>query len=327
MTHLSDFSFLQRAVGLGYVFFWLLFRIQTTDGFNCLYFSRFKRGELKSIVTALILIMLPFQLYYDIVSCKVKYNEGFVSVNHQIVTKPEFLWTQADKDLVTPTDYSLCIGFSLQTGTLLLLQCFWKYLAKLVAQARFMSSKEFKFYIIMTIVNIILFPVLQYNFSRDIYDYTYKEIMPQLAYGCELMIISLLGGVSHLRFKKLLSHSRNQYDAQFINHKIKYFQDLNLILSVALFVVSISFLILSIDGLTVDKKINLHKFSSDFFICNINIMCIVVWVIVILIFHPKKTAEEKNNTLSNNSSNRVMAKTDSIHTLLAQKGNESHIGV
>lgn len=82
------------------------------------------------------------------------------------------------------------------------------------------------------------------------------------------MIISLLGGVSHLRFKKLLSNSRNQYDAQFINHKIKYFQDLNLILSVALFVVSISFLILSIDGLTVDKKINLHKFSSDFFICN-----------------------------------------------------------
>lgn len=80
MTHLSDFSFLrkhqikkkacvitmysERAVGLSYVLLWFLYRIQTTSGFSCLYFSRFKRGELKAIVTALILIMLPFQLYY-----------------------------------------------------------------------------------------------------------------------------------------------------------------------------------------------------------------------------------------------------------------------
>lgn len=35
------------------------------------------------------------------------------------------------------------------SGTLLLLQCFWRYIANLVARARFMSSKEFKFYIAM----------------------------------------------------------------------------------------------------------------------------------------------------------------------------------
>jgi hypothetical protein len=35
------------------------------------------------------------------------------------------------------------------SGTLLLLQCFWKYLADLVAKAKFMTSKEFKFYIFM----------------------------------------------------------------------------------------------------------------------------------------------------------------------------------
>ncbi|GAA5817512.1 hypothetical protein MFLAVUS_011060 [Mucor flavus] len=149
MTHLSDFSFLQRAVGLTYVLFWLLYRIQTTGGFSCLYYSRFKRGELKSIVTALILFMLPCQLYYDIASCKIKYEEGFVQILGHIMTKPEFLWSQADRNLVTPTDYSLCVGFSLQVGTLLLLQCFWKYLANLVARAKFMSSKEFKFYIAM----------------------------------------------------------------------------------------------------------------------------------------------------------------------------------
>lgn len=36
-------------------------------------------------------------------SCKVKYEEGFVQTpTRAIVTKPEYLWTQADKDLVLP---------------------------------------------------------------------------------------------------------------------------------------------------------------------------------------------------------------------------------
>lgn len=169
MTHLSDFSFLrkqqsnstaaklilinhtliirlapqtERAIGLTYVFCWFLYRIQTTGGFECLYYSKFRRGELKSIVTALILVMIPFQLYYgnvssylllidallaavvvgksgltllfvdflkiDIASCKVKYEEGYVQILGHIVTKPEFLWTQADRDLVTPTGKVSC---------------------------------------------------------------------------------------------------------------------------------------------------------------------------------------------------------------------------
>lgn len=55
---------LERAVGLSYVLLWFIHRIHTTGGFGCLYFSKLKRGELKSIVTILIFVMLPFQLYY-----------------------------------------------------------------------------------------------------------------------------------------------------------------------------------------------------------------------------------------------------------------------
>ncbi|EPB84596.1 hypothetical protein HMPREF1544_08613 [Mucor circinelloides 1006PhL] len=42
-------------------------------------------------------------------SCKVKYEEGYVQMFGHIVTKPEFLWTQADRDLITPTVNILCI--------------------------------------------------------------------------------------------------------------------------------------------------------------------------------------------------------------------------
>jgi hypothetical protein len=71
--------------------------------------------------------MIPFQLYYgkaydssillfnlftqqyfiiikiDVASCRIKYEEGFVQVNNSIVTRPEFLWSKEDRDLVIPT--------------------------------------------------------------------------------------------------------------------------------------------------------------------------------------------------------------------------------
>lgn len=109
--------------------------------------------------------VFPNLLCVDITSVKIKYEEGFANVLGRIFTKPEVMWTKADRNLVVPTgmiytridsylfltwtsiEYSLCIGFSLQTGTLVLLQCFWNYLANSVAKENFMSSKEFMFYI------------------------------------------------------------------------------------------------------------------------------------------------------------------------------------
>ncbi|KAL0089629.1 hypothetical protein F4703DRAFT_1914941 [Phycomyces blakesleeanus] len=204
MTHLSDFSFLQRVVSISYLTLWYIYRVCQLDRFQCFSPSRIRKGELKSIVSLLILIMLPFQLTYafvlDVASSTVKYEEGYIQHNGQYVTKPEMLWSQANKDYVVPTDYSLCIGFSLQTSTLLLLQCFWNYLANLVAGAKFMSSKEFKCYIVC------------------------------------------------------------------------------------------------VDGLTGKQMLNGNKLTADFLISNINVASIVVWVIVILIFHPAP-----ENPLLNNS--------------------------
>lgn len=131
--------------------------------------SRLKQGELKSIFTYLVLIGIPAQLYYgmistcntpaeiiityalsiifeDFTSIKIKYDEGFMELpgpdntteimtvkhfsqscdpyshkNHILIEhfllsqKPEQYWTKADEDLVIPTDYSLCVGFAIQT--------------------------------------------------------------------------------------------------------------------------------------------------------------------------------------------------------------------
>ncbi|KAI9313639.1 hypothetical protein BX666DRAFT_1864250, partial [Dichotomocladium elegans] len=223
----------------------------------------------------------------DLTSCKIKYEEGFANIFGRFYTKPEMMWTQADQDLIKPTNYSVCVGFSLQTGTLLLLQCFWNFLANSVAKTSFMGSREFLFYIIWSCVSMVMFPVLQYNFSRPVYDPTYKEIMPELMFGIELFFVALLGLVSHVRFKKLLNFSKTSNHARSIGHKIQYFQELNIVLTMVLFVDALSFIILSADGLTGKKYLNVHKFTADFMICNINVSSLIVWFIVVLIFHPK----------------------------------------
>ncbi|KAI7898801.1 uncharacterized protein BX663DRAFT_555522 [Cokeromyces recurvatus] len=268
MTHLSDFSFL----------------LWTLDKFSCLHPKRFQQGELKNIT-----------------SVKIKYEEGFANVLGRIFTKPEVMWTEADRKLVIPTEYSLCIGFSLQTGTLVLLQCFWNYLANSVAKASFMSSKEFMFYICWTFSSFIIFPLLQYNFSREIYEPTYKEIIPEMVYGIELFIVACLGVVSHFRFKKLLSSSRDTVNGRSITQKIRYFQDVNKVLSTVLFGHGILLTILSCDGLTTRKTLNAHKFSADFFICNINMCAVITWLCMILIFHPKHTSG--HDTINENDRN------------------------
>ncbi|KAG1445419.1 hypothetical protein G6F56_009923 [Rhizopus delemar] len=155
-----------------------------------------------------------------------------------------------------------------------------------------MGSKEFKVYIIWTIVNIILYPLLQYNFSRNIYNFTYKEIMPELFYGLELFIISMLGVVSHFRFRRLLIQLKAKKDTAFMTSRIQYYQDLNLVLSVSLFLFSTFLITLCADGLTETKRLNRNKFYSDFFICNVNVMMMSIWTIVILIFYPKNEMKE-----------------------------------
>jgi hypothetical protein len=95
MTHLSDFSFLrkchhsvpddgrqqkrssfptlyiksERAVELAFLEVWFVLRMWQIDRFACLHPSRIRQGELKSILSVLILFMVPFQMAYGMFVC------------------------------------------------------------------------------------------------------------------------------------------------------------------------------------------------------------------------------------------------------------------
>lgn len=118
----------------------------------------------------------------------------------------------------------------------------------------------------------------------------------------------MLGVVSHFRFRRLLIQLKAKKDTAFMTSRIQYYQDLNLVLSVSLFLFSTFLITLCADGLTETKRLNRNKFYSDFFICNgksffffskililyllVNVMMMSIWTIVILIFYPKNEMKE-----------------------------------
>jgi hypothetical protein len=96
----------------------------------------------------------------------------------------------------------------------------------------------------------------------------------------ELFIVACLGVVSHFRFRRLLANARDSVNGRAITQKIRYFQEINVILSTVLFGHGTLLTILSCDGLTRLKALNVHKFTADFFICNSKVS--------LLLFTPKK---------------------------------------
>ncbi|KAI8889527.1 hypothetical protein K501DRAFT_266708 [Backusella circina FSU 941] len=219
-------------------------------------------------------------------STYVKYEEGFLDYNGTIVTKPFQYWVPQHQEFMMKLDYVECVTFSLQIGVFFLMQSFWNYLSNTVAKKSFMSSFEFRFYIVWALCSMALFPVLQWVYREDVQK---REIIPQLAYGLEALISSLLGIRSHFRFKRIIALTAKSVSksSNMIITRLTYFRDMNVLVSLILFFYSISFVILCVDGLTSAKIINQSKFGADTIIANANICTVFLWLLLIGIFHPR----------------------------------------
>ncbi|KAI9484325.1 hypothetical protein BDB00DRAFT_775122 [Zychaea mexicana] len=192
-----------------------------------------------------------------------------------------------------PIDYIQCVTFALQTGVFFLLQCFWNYLCNRVAKRSFMGSWEFKFYILWALGSAAMFPVLQWRWSDD---ELLSEVVPQLAYALQVLITASLGVRSHFRFRRLLKLCKDKIGA-----RLMYFKDMNVMLTIILFVYGATLVLLCADGLTTNMTINSNKFAIDLLIANTNMCVIFLWLSFISIFHPRKAAGNKVNTSQNST--------------------------
>ena len=263
-----------------YISVYFIYSVYKGDKFKCLKWKSIISGELKSIVTILITLMILMQFMWDIVSTYVKYEEGFTVYEGQIITKPFVMWSSKHQINMMAMDYVECVTFSLQVGVFFLMQSFWNYLSNTVAKKSFMSSFEFKFYIFWALGSMAMFPILQWVFRNDV---NKREGIPQLAYGIEALITSLLGVRSHLRFRRIiaLTQRNNSKNNKAIASRLSYFKDMNVLISIILFSYASSLIILCSDGLTDNKIINTNKFATDLIIANANICTVFLLLLLV----------------------------------------------
>ncbi|CAO3687868.1 unnamed protein product [Rhizopus stolonifer] len=233
---------------------------------------------------------------WDFTSTWIKYTEDLVFLpgTTVVLPKPFSYWTPLHQNIAMSIDYIECITLSLQTGIFFLMQCFWHYISRTVAERSFMSSWEFRFYILWAIGSAAVFPTLQWYYRVDVIK---REAVPQLAYSIEILIAAILGIQTHARFKRIIKITQDvKKENDAVIERLIYFKDMNFFQTIALFFFSISLGIICIDGLTEAKVINYNRFASDLLIANLDTCSIVLWIIGISIFHPRPLSNDKEDS-------------------------------
>ncbi|KAK3815950.1 MAG: hypothetical protein JOS17DRAFT_778809 [Linnemannia elongata] len=209
---------------------------------------------------------------------------------------------------VEPLYYTLACALSLQNCVFFLLQAFWSYISKSVTKSSFMSSFEFKVYLVASCGAVVLFPTVQYLFRND---FVYREVVPHLIFCILLFTTGALGVRVHFRLVALIKNASITMNEStlIVLEKLEYFKDMNVILTFSLFACSVSLGIVAVDGISPRPTIARNKFASDLLITNLNVFQVIIWVTLTLIFYPRKSVftaslgSHDNNTSNNNKNN------------------------
>jgi hypothetical protein len=131
MTHLSDYSYIDRGIAVLFYMIASLIYLYNVDNLSAFNYEKLRvKKDPKSICTVLLFISMLFSVIYDGVATYFKYAEGYSLVNGGCILTPRASYSQRNKDLVTVADLMLDISWSLKSCALFLLQIIWNYVAK-----------------------------------------------------------------------------------------------------------------------------------------------------------------------------------------------------
>ena len=104
--------------------------------------------------------------------------------------------------------------------------------------------------------------------------------MPRLfAVTCNIPII-VYGIRAHYKFSQFINESKGVLDGQLITSKLVYYRDMNSRFMACIALGTVSFFILSVDGLTPERRLNSNKFISDLFANIANFAHTLDWIIL-----------------------------------------------
>jgi hypothetical protein len=129
MTHLSDFSYLDRLVVQAFLLVLILMRIWDHSGFEV--FRKKNVRSLKFGITILALSSLFLIILSDAMATRIKYGEGFVDDPEKgIIQAPKDTYSEYNKRLLIPTDLFINLSFTFKSSAEFLLLAFWNFLGR-----------------------------------------------------------------------------------------------------------------------------------------------------------------------------------------------------
>jgi len=115
-------------------------------------------------------------------------------------------------------------GVCHKTSAMFLINAMWHNISRKVFTASFMSSFEFRGYVIYSVGSVLLYPIFQCVFLSNS---TLTTIAPQFVYSAEILIVGCLSQYSNFRFRK--------FNAKGANVSIDFYIIINNYLSLACF--------------------------------------------------------------------------------------------
>ncbi|EXX62059.1 hypothetical protein RirG_062210 [Rhizophagus irregularis DAOM 197198w] len=150
--------------------------------------------------------------------------------------------------------------------------------------------------LVLALLLLPIFPIIVYLFDALFENPKYKENVPRLSASGIALILCFIGGLRvHISIEKLLNLNTRPILQN--SGKLKYFQDLNLWFNISLFIWSISYIIISIDGMLTSFIIT-KDFISDLLIANANFGEFILYICLISIFNPDFSLTPKQRIIS-----------------------------
>lgn len=206
LTHLSDFSYLDRLMTNFAVIVWMMARAWKADRFSAMSLKNLLKFRLQTVVLYMLFGAQLAFLVYDGIVTRIKYEEGFYysAALDKAGPKPSSKYSAHNKDMVFVADATLNVVFTLKNSALFLLIATFAQIAskELRSKGSFMSSGEFHAYTAWSFLSIVGYPILQVTMNKHSRK-LYATVYPQIFYSFETLMTVALCQLTAYRLKKL----------------------------------------------------------------------------------------------------------------------------
>ncbi|KAJ7072919.1 hypothetical protein C8F01DRAFT_1105704 [Mycena amicta] len=294
MSHTSPATYLVWALISSVLFAFLIFHLWSFDRFHCLRWNNgASSGAFKRLMTYSYLTSTPLILAYSVGFTIIKYKQGFVELDGQIVPMPFTRWPEQDQRAIFPFLLAFSIGWSLEMITHLEELCFWLFLVNSGSvQQDWFKSWYFRTWAAGSIIAVTYMPVLTILTRSDVLK---CEAYTFLAGSLGSLSLTLWFTPVLWAFPAFLKSLKGEGVDTATVVRLTKFHELNMIRVCFRFLFCIPLAILGADGVRPHVHINESMLWTDLLTMVSGFGCAISSALTLVIFFPRSVESEIAN--------------------------------